>query len=59
MQVAKISVKGQVTIPKFIREILELNEGDHIAFEFKDGSISIIKANLDELREAVKRENLR
>ncbi|MFP3125976.1 MULTISPECIES: AbrB/MazE/SpoVT family DNA-binding domain-containing protein [Bacillaceae] len=53
MIVTKISSKGQVTIPKFIREVLELNTGDYITFDFENGTISIEKVNIQELRNIV------
>ena len=53
MIVTKISSKWQVTIPKFIREVLELNTGDYITFDFENGIISIEKVNIQELRNIV------
>ncbi|BBB89385.1 MAG TPA: AbrB/MazE/SpoVT family DNA-binding domain-containing protein [Methylomusa anaerophila] len=45
------AAKGQVTIPKTIRELLNLNEGDRVAFIEDDGKVMITKANLIALRE--------
>lgn len=51
MEVSRISSKGQVTIPKPIREMLKLNEGDRVAFLEEDGKVVITKASLIALRE--------
>ena len=34
--IGKMSGKGNVTIPKKIREYLELEKGDHVIFRFSD-----------------------
>lgn len=46
MEVSRISSKGQVTIPKSIREFLKLNEGDRVGFIEENGKIVITKASL-------------
>ena len=51
MEVSRVSSKGQVTIPKSIRELLKLNEGDRVAFLEEDGKVMITKASLIALRE--------
>ncbi|MHB1653242.1 MAG: AbrB/MazE/SpoVT family DNA-binding domain-containing protein [Desulfitobacteriaceae bacterium] len=51
MEVSRISSKGQVTIPKPIRELLKLSEGDRVAFLEEDGKVVITKASLIALRE--------
>jgi antitoxin PrlF len=44
---SKVTSKGQVTIPKEIREKLGINEGDQLAFvEADNGEIVIKKAEL-------------
>ncbi|GAX92044.1 AbrB/MazE/SpoVT family DNA-binding domain-containing protein [Effusibacillus lacus] len=50
MEVSRISSKGQVTIPKSIRDRLELNEGDRVAFIEENGKVVITKASLVALR---------
>ncbi len=40
---SKITTKGQITIPKNIRDELDLHEGNIIAFEKKDDDIIIRK----------------
>ncbi|HWR09290.1 AbrB/MazE/SpoVT family DNA-binding domain-containing protein [Sporomusa sp.] len=51
MEVSRISSKGQVTIPKSIRELLNLNEGDRVAFIEDNGKVVITKASLIALHE--------
>lgn len=51
VEVSRISSKGQVTIPKTIRQLLNLNEGDRVAFIEDDGKVVITKASLIALRE--------
>ena len=46
MELSRISSKGQVTIPKVIREILKLHEGDRVAFLEEGGKVVITKASL-------------
>ncbi|MFB5269575.1 AbrB/MazE/SpoVT family DNA-binding domain-containing protein [Paenibacillus enshidis] len=51
MEVSRISSKGQVTIPKSIRDALNLSEGDRVAFVQDEGKVIITKASLLALRE--------
>ena len=37
--ISKISEKGQITIPKEVRERLNLLPGDKVCFEIKEGKI--------------------
>jgi antitoxin PrlF len=41
---ARITVKGQLTIPKSVREILNVAKGDAVVFEEKNGEIVVRKA---------------
>lgn len=41
MQVSRISAKGQVTVPKEIREILALQPGDMVAYEVQNGAVTL------------------
>lgn len=41
MELAKVTTKGQITIPKTIREILDLKEGSKIIFIQKGNDIII------------------
>ena len=51
MEVSRISSKGQVTIPKSVREILNLSVGDRVAFIEEDGKVVITKASLVAFRD--------
>jgi antitoxin PrlF len=44
MIVAKVTSKGQVTIPKKVRDRLGVHPGEDVGFEEKEGVIVIIKA---------------
>ncbi len=48
--------KGQVTIPKEIRDVLGLKEHDKIAFDLKDGEITMkpIRGSVLDLKGSVK-----
>ena len=48
MEIAKITARGQTTIPKRIRQAAGLREGDAIAFEIEEGRVTIRKIVLDE-----------
>ena len=43
MEVARISARGQTTIPKRIRESAGLREGDVVAFEIEDDHVIVRK----------------
>jgi len=45
MDMARISAKGQVTIPIAIRKTLGLKEGDKVIFTEKDGNIVLLNSN--------------
>lgn len=38
---SKITAKGQITLPKPVREILNVREGDEVLFLYRDGRITI------------------
>lgn len=44
MHVSKLSAKGQVTVPREIREILGLKAGDMVAYEVQNGSVILKRA---------------
>ena len=41
---AKVMAKGQVTIPKKIRDILEIENGDYITFIVDEGKIQVVNS---------------
>lgn len=45
MDTAKVMSKGQVTIPKRIREILNLKKGDYITFVVNKDKVEILNSN--------------
>lgn len=51
MELAKLTSKGQITIPKHIRQVLDVQEGDRIAFIEEDGLVIMTKANLQQLHD--------
>ncbi len=42
MNNAKVMSKGQVTIPKKIREILEIENGDYVTFVVTEGKYKLL-----------------
>lgn len=42
MELAKITAKGQITIPIAIRRMLKLNDGDKVAFIEKEGQYVLV-----------------
>ena len=44
MDTAKVMSKGQVTIPKRIRELLNLENGDYVTFVVSEGKIQIVNS---------------
>lgn len=53
LDMAKVTSKGQVTIPMDVRELVGVREGDKVLFVLMDdGSVSLRSSNLDALREA-------
>ncbi len=43
MKASKLTSKYQATIPKEIRELLHLNQGDGVGFEIEDGQVVLKK----------------
>ena len=41
---AKVMSKGQVTIPKDVREILGISSGDRITFVVENGNVRLINS---------------
>ena len=41
---ARVMAKGQVTIPKNIREVLGISVGDRVTFVVEDGSVKVMNS---------------
>ena len=41
MDVSTLTAKGQVTVPKEVREALGLRQGDQLSWELEDGSVRV------------------
>ena len=54
--VSPVSEKGQVTIPKEIRDSLKLKRGDRMVFLEVDGQVVIRKAKSDKLSESLQNQ---
>lgn len=52
MELAKVTSKGQVTIPIDIRKKLGIKNGDKVLFVEEAGRIYMMNASMDVLREA-------
>ncbi|KAB8292804.1 AbrB/MazE/SpoVT family DNA-binding domain-containing protein [Bifidobacterium avesanii] len=53
MDVAKVTAKGQITIPADVREAVGIREGDKVVFvRMDDGSVSLRSSNLEALTRA-------
>ena len=46
MDTAKVMAKGQVTIPKRIRELLNLENGDYVTFVVNKDRVKIQNSNV-------------
>ena len=51
MELARVSSKGQITIPIEIRKKLNLKEGDKVLFLEESGNVFVLNASLVALRE--------
>lgn len=59
MELAKITSKGQITLPINIRKALNLNDHDQVAFVFKDGLyylVNPLSLAIDNVRDSFKGE---
>ena len=50
MGIAKITRNYQITIPKDIREMKDLKEGDSVVFTIDGNKVQLIKMNKDSIR---------
>lgn len=44
MHVSRLSAKGQVTVPKEVRELLGIKPGDSVAYEVQNGTVTLRRA---------------
>ena len=51
LELARVSSKGQITIPIEIRKKLNLKEGDKVLFVEKEGNVFILNASVVALKE--------
>ena len=52
MELAKVTSKGQITIPIDIRKKLGVKEGDKILFIEEEGQVIMMNSSMDALRKA-------
>ena len=52
MEIAKVTSKGQITIPVAVRKTLGVREGDKVLFIERDGGVLMINSSLAALRQA-------
>ena len=45
MDMARVSMKGQVTIPIAVRKLLDIREGDKVVFAKKNGNVVMLNSN--------------
>ena len=54
MEIARITAKGQITLPLVIRRQLNLKDGDKVAFVEKDGQYTVINPTIHAFENAQK-----
>lgn len=42
MELATLTSKGQVTVPKSVRDALGLQQGDQLSWELENGSVRVV-----------------
>ena len=52
MELAKITSKGQITLPISIRRALKLSDGDKVAFVEKNGQFMLVNPSMLALKQA-------
>ena len=56
INIGSITTKGQITIPKEVRERLDLKEGDRVVFVIDSGQTTIRKASGEKISEILRRQ---
>lgn len=51
MDIAKLTSKGQITVPRDIREKLKLKQGDKVLFMEDDGKVYLVNSSLSALKD--------
>lgn len=52
-EVATLTSKGQVTLPKSVRQVLGLHTGGKIAFDLREGEVVVTRAEVDHVDPAI------
>ncbi len=52
MEIAKVTSKGQITIPISIRKALRLREGDKVLFLEQNGGVLMVNSTIEALKQA-------
>lgn len=52
VEIAKVTSKGQITIPISIRKTLGIREGDKVLFVEREGGVFMLNSTVDALRQA-------
>ncbi|MHA2277958.1 MAG: AbrB/MazE/SpoVT family DNA-binding domain-containing protein [Candidatus Kariarchaeaceae archaeon] len=53
METSKVTKKGQITIPKAYRELLNLQTGESVIFTLENGNLILKKAEADPISQLV------
>lgn len=56
MSIGAITIKGQVTIPKEVRDSLDLKGGDKVAFVIDNGQAAMRKVSRQRLSEILRKQ---
>ncbi|MCX6053562.1 MAG: AbrB/MazE/SpoVT family DNA-binding domain-containing protein [Chloroflexi bacterium] len=52
MEIAKITSKGQITLPIYIRRKLGVKKGDNVLFVEDDGKFYLLNSSMEALKDA-------
>ncbi|MEM2922547.1 MAG: AbrB/MazE/SpoVT family DNA-binding domain-containing protein [Nitrososphaerota archaeon] len=56
IEVSTVSEKGQVTIPKEVRDHLTIKPGDKVLFVIEDGKVSLTKPGAKKVSEVLRKQ---